>query len=577
MSTTHKGAKILALLAGSSIVLAACSTGGDEPADSGSSSAAAETKDISITVAHEQEFSAYNNGTGTDNAVKNAIVLNQVQTGFWEYGEDGSVVPNEEFGTYEKTSDDPLTVEYKINPDAAWSDGEPIDCDDIMLEWAANSGTYDVGEGDAATIMFDTAGTTGYELMEKPTCADGDKDFTIVYTEPFADWIAGIGADTLPAHVAETQSGVEDIIAAVEADDTAALQTVADFWNTGWRFNPGEIDQAIAPSSGPYLLGEWNPGQSITLEANEEYWGTPPTAKTIVVRFIDQESQAQALQNGDIGIAEPQPNPDVIDQLEAVGDTITVTQGDEFTFEHLDFNFATVFADADLRKAFALCVPRQGIVDTLIKPVNPNAEVAQSRYFLPFQPEYEQVAGEIQDGSYDTEDIAASKALVDEAGAAGTVVRIGYQTPNQRRTNAVDLIRASCNQAGFDVQDAGQEDFFEGGLSGGNFDVALFAWSGSPLVSSASSTYVTEGGNNNGKYTNPEVDALLAELDVTPDKDAQVELITQLETILWNDLATIPLFAFPGVVAYENGIENVTFQPSQSGVTWNMQRWDTAS
>ena len=52
-------------------------------------------------------------------------------TGFWEFGEDGTVVPDEEFGTYEKTSDDPLTVEYKINPDAAWSDGEPIDCDDV--------------------------------------------------------------------------------------------------------------------------------------------------------------------------------------------------------------------------------------------------------------------------------------------------------------------------------------------------------------------------------------------------------------------------------------------------------------
>jgi peptide/nickel transport system substrate-binding protein len=570
LSTMHKGAKILALLAGGSIALAACSTGGDTPEDTATSGdAAAETKDITITVAHEQEFSAYNNGTSQDNAVKNTIVLNQVLTGFWEFGEDGSVVPTEEFGTFEKTSDDPLTVEYKINPDAVWSDGEAIDCDDIMLMWAANSGTYDEGE----TVLFDTAGTTGFELMEKPTCADGDKDFTIVYTEPYSDWIAGVSS-ILPAHIAEQESGTEDIVAAVEADDTAALAPVAEFWNTGWRFNPGEIDEALVPSSGPYKLGAWEPGQSITLEANEEYWGTPAVAQQIVVRFIEQESQAQALQNGDVQVAEPQPNPDVITQLEAVGDQITVQQGDEFTYEHLDFNFETVFADADLRKAFALCVPRDQIVESLIKPVNANAEVAQSRYFLPFQPEYGQVADAIQDGSYDTANIAESKALVDAAGAAGTVVRIGYQTPNQRRTNSVDLIRASCNQAGFDVQDAGQEDFFEAGLSGGNFDVALFAWSGSPLVSGSSSTYVTGGGNNNGKYTNAEVDGWLAELDVTPDKDAQVELITQIETQLWNDLATIPIFAFPGVVAYDNTVTGVTFQPSQSSVTWNMQKWD---
>ena len=70
-----------------------------------------------------------------------------------------------------------------------WSDGEPIDCDDAVLMWAANSGTYDEGE----TVLFDTAGTTGFELQEKPDCEDGDKDFTLTYTQPYSDWIAGTG------------------------------------------------------------------------------------------------------------------------------------------------------------------------------------------------------------------------------------------------------------------------------------------------------------------------------------------------------------------------------------------------
>ena len=107
--------------------------------------------------------------------------------------------------------------------------------------------------------------------------------------------------------------------------------------------------------------------------------------------------------------------------------------------------------------------------------------------------------------------------------------------------------------------------------------MALFAWSGSPLVSGNSSIFITGGGKNNGKYTNAEVDALLRELDMTPDQDEQVELIKQIETILWDDLATIPIFSFPGVVAYDNAVESVTFQPSQSQVTWNMQKWDLAS
>jgi peptide/nickel transport system substrate-binding protein len=580
LSTTRKGAKFLALLAGGSLALSACSTGGggsssDENTSGGD---AGGTQDVTITVAHEQEFGSYNNNTAEENAVKNTVVLNQVLRGFWFFGEDGSVVPDTEFGTYEKTSDDPLTIKYTFADEATWSDGEPIDCDDFLLVWAANSGKYTTGEKDADgndVLLFSTAGTTGYDIMQKPKCADGDKEIEVVYDEPFADWQANFGS-FLPAHIVEEKAGGIDLVDAITNDDQEALTAAAEFYNTGWVFNPGEIDKSITPSAGPYTIESWQAGQSITLTANDKWWGTPPKAKNIVIRFIAQEQQAQALANGEIQIAEPQPNPDVVQQLEGLGDQVKVLQGDEYTYEHLDFNFGGAFKDADLRKAFALCVPRQLIIDNLIKPVNPNAEVMNSRYSFPFSPDYQDVVGGSYDGSYDKADVAAAKAILDEKGAAGTVVRIGYQTPNQRRTNEVDLIRSSCNQAGFDVQDAGQDDFFGNGLAAGNFDVALFAWAGSPLVTGSSSTFVTGGGNNNGKYSNPKVDELINELNVTPDPDAQTELVTQIEKILWDDLATIPIFAFPGIAAHATNIEGVKFQPSQTQITWNMQEWSVA-
>jgi peptide/nickel transport system substrate-binding protein len=580
LSTTRKGAKFLALLAGGSLALTACSTGGgggssDENTSGGD---AGGTQDVTITVAHEQEFGSYNNNTAEENAVKNTVVLNQVLRGFWFFGEDGSVVPDTEFGTFEKTSDDPLTVKYTFADGATWSDGEPIDCDDFLLVWAANSGKYTTGEKDADgndVPLFSTAGTTGYDIMQKPKCADGDTEVEVTYDEPFADWQANFGS-FLPAHIVEEKAGGIDLVDAITNDDQEALTAAAEFYNTGWVFNPGEIDKSITPSAGPYMIDSWQAGQSITLTANDKWWGTPPKSKTIVVRFIAQEQQAQALANGEIQIAEPQPNPDVVKQLEGLGDQVKVLQGDEYTYEHLDPNFAGVLKDPELRKAFALCVPRQLIIDNLIKPVNPNAQVMNSRYAFPFSPEYKDVVGGSYDGSYDKADVAAAKAIVDQKGAAGTVIRIGYQTPNQRRTNEVDLIRSSCNQAGFDVQDAGQDDFFGNGLAAGNFDVALFAWAGSPLVTGSSSTFVTGGGNNNGKYTNPKVDELINELNVTPDPDAQSELVTQVEKILWDDLATIPIFAFPGIAAHATNIEGVKFQPSQSQITWNMQEWTVA-
>ena len=579
MSTTRKGAKFLALLAGGSLVLSACSTAGEEePAEGEAAPAEEQINDATITVAHEQEFGSYNNNTAEENAVKNTFVLNQVLRGFWMYGEDGSLVPDTEFGTFEKTSDDPLTVEYTFADGATWSDGEPIDCDDFLLTWAANSGTYTTGETDPATgeegLLFSTAGTTGYDLTEKPQCEDGDTTIEVVYTEPFADWQSGwAGLAILPAHVVEEQAGGIDLIDAIQNDDQEALAAAAEFYNTGWVFNPGELDTAITPSAGPYMLESWDAGQSITLTANEEWWGTPPKTRNVTVRFIPQEQQAQALANGEIQIAEPQPNPDVVEQLEGLGDQVNVIQFDEYTYEHLDPNFAGAMSDPNLRRAFALCVPRQLIVDNLIKPVNANAESMDLRYVFPFSPEYQDMVGQAYDGTYEEANIEEARSILEENGLTGTTVRIGYQTPNQRRTNEVDLIRSSCNEAGFDIQDAGQEDFFGNGLAAGNFDVALFAWAGSPLVSGSSSTFTTGGGNNNGTYSNPEIDELINELNVTPDPDAQNELITQIETILWEDLATIPLFAFPAVVAHSNNIEGIKAQPSQTQVSWNMNEW----
>ena len=47
-----------------------------------------------------------------------------------------------------------------------------------------------------------------------------------------------------------------------------------------------------------------------------------------------------------------------------------------------------------------------------------------------------------------------AKELVEKSGVSKPTVRLGYQAGNQRRTETVALIKSSCDQAGFDVQDA---------------------------------------------------------------------------------------------------------------------------
>lgn len=575
MRKNQNGAKVLAMVAGGALVLSACST-----ADSGSdSTGSATTAEQTITAAWEQEFNAYNNQTGTNNATANSIVLNGVLTGFWGFGADGGIVENKDFGTYEKTSDNPLTVKYTINDKAVWSDGTPIDCDDVQLQWAATSNQFK----NAGKNIFDPASTAGMEQTEPIACNKGDRSFELKYTKPFADWAAMLGGTDLmmPAHVVTKAAGLseEDFIAAVKAKDATKLAKVAAFWNKGdFVAQPGTLNKAAMLSSGPYQLDSWQAGNSITLKANPKWWGEAPKASTVVIRTISGEQQAQALQNGEVQVISPQPQVDVVKQLEAIGSSVTVNKHDKYTYEHADYNFQGKFKDRKLREAFTLCMPRQQIIDNLIKPVNPDAKMLDMRYYFPFQKEYTDSVGQLDVAKYSKPDIAAAKKLVDEVSPGQKVtVRIGYRSPNPRRTNTVALIKSSCDQAGFTVQDAAQSDFFSNGLPNGNFDVALYAWAGSPLLSGTATTFVTGGGNNKGKYSNPEVDRLTAELNSETDSAKQVELVTQIEKILWEDLATIPMFVHPAVDAWSSNVEGVVPNFSQAEITWNMEEWHTKS
>jgi peptide/nickel transport system substrate-binding protein len=576
----------MALVAVSALGLAACATSSGSGSNSSStSSAQATTANTTIKAAYEQEFGSYNNNTADQNATKNAIVLNQVLRSFWNYGTDGSVVPDTDFGTFQKTSDNPLTIKYTINPKAVWSDGTPIECSDMVLTWAANSNAFPTGKKNAdgtPGYAFSTASSTGYDQMNMPQCNKGDKTFTVTYKKPFADWASMFGSSgaILPAHIVEQQSGVSDIIAAVKNKDMAQLTKAGNFYNTGWIFKAGNYKTAIAPSAGPYQVSSWQGGQSITLTANPKWWGTPPKSKTIVIRFITQDQQAQALQNGEVQVIKPQPNSEILGQLKNIGNSVSYSTHDEFTFEHLDFNFrkGNPFTDLKVREAFAKCVPRQTIVTNLIDPINPQAKVLDSLYKLPFQPGYSDFVSANGSSAYDKQDIAGAKQLLQQAGKTGVQVRIGYQTPNPRRTQEVALIRDSCGQAGFKVVDDGQTDFFGNGLANGNWDVALFAWSGSAIVTSNSSTYVTGGGNNNGKYSNPQVDQLTNQLNETLSSDAQAPIQQQLDKIVFSqDVASIPLFAFPGVIANDKNVQGVEFNASQSDLTWNMDKWASAT
>ena len=591
----------VAAAATGALLFSACTSpaGSDDPEAGGATDATAvadgpckadlgdvETADGEIKVSVEDEFLGYNSLTPETYSTYNSAVTERLMSTFYYFGTDGTICPDESYGTYKAISEDPLQVEYTLNDEAAWSDDVPVTYADYMLDWAARAITIDgkVTEDGTEKPLFNHIDglSLGDYVPEGPQADSVDaKTFTYDYERVYADWKIH-SYPPFPAHIVAEQVGVstEELVTAIQDRDLPILKKAAKFWNKGWLSQPGQVpDPAITPVTGPYNFKAdgWEAGQYITLEANPEYWGTPAATKELTFRFVSADAQIQALANGDLDVIQPNgPTVDTVTQLEQLGDAVNVDTDQGLTWEHLDFNFGSgVFSESlEAREAFALCVPRQKIVDDLIKPIAPEATVMNAREVFPFQEKYEDIVSGSYDGRYDEVDLDAAKEKFEAAGLKkGEEIRIGYAAPNPRRAAQVEAIKSSCDQVGFKIVDAAAADFFDKALPNGDFEVAMYAWAGSGQIASGENIYSTPGTQNQTQYSDKTVDEAWKTLASTTDEAVQQEQTVIIEKQLWDTLFGIPLFAHPGVIASSSSVQNVQNTASQSGVMWNAEQW----
>lgn len=600
MKISRIGAPI-AVAAVAALAVAGCTPQADSGLDEGTS----------ITIAWNQAFYSYNGNTSFGNATANNNITYMALSGFNYYNNTPELVKDESFGTYEMVSEDPLVVKYTLNEDVKWSDGTPIDAADLLLQWAALSRALDTPDFDPAeftdpdtgeftdafptdVVYFDSGATpdSGLGLVhETPEIGDDGRSITMTYSAPYVDWELSFAAP-LPAHVmGKNALGLEDneeakqaVIDAIQNEDQEALAGLSAFWNSGFNFTSLPDDPERYLSSGPYVITDFKADQFITLKANSEYVGdNKPAIEEITVRFIpDPLAAVQALENGEVDVISPQATADIKSALDAV-DGVTVLTGLEGTYEHVDLTFSNskngTFDNPKVREAFMKVIPRQEIVDKLIKPIiGDDALVRNSQLFVPGAEGYDDSIANNGSAAYEEVDIEGAKALLAEAGVTSPEVCILYATNNPRRVNEFQLIQASAAEAGFNVTDCGSDQW--GGLLGtpGAYDASFFGWQSTSLgVTSSGPTFQTGGINNLNFYSNKEVDKLVAELNTTFDADRQIEIQQEIDKLLWQDGYGVTIFQFPSVTAYSDRIEGVDPSILAPTIFWNVWDWKVVS
>lgn len=567
MKALGRRTAVTAAIASAALVLAACGgndTGtGANPTDSGGGGA---EPTGSMVYGESTSFPENLNPLiAAGNSVATANILIRIFPAPFVTLPDFSIAYDEDLLASEPTVEvdgETQTVQYEIAEDAVWSDGTPITAADFAFTYRLQKSS-DPADGGCESLL----GTTGYDQITDVTDDDG-KSVTVTYSSPFPDWKSLFSL--FPAHVLD------------KGDDAANCEATT----TGWPIATG-IPSDI--SGGPWQLKaeSINAGQKVlTLTPNPEWYGDGPLLAALTYQDIGSEASTtvSALQNGEVNLVNPQPQLDLVQQVQDLEPDVTSEITFGLSFEHFDMNLKNVhLAKPEVRKAFALALDRPALVAGTVGQFDERAQLLNNRFYVNNQPEYSDNAP----AEYNAQDVEGAKQLLESVGytqgADGMythptdgplTLKMSTTQNNPLRESTIDLATSQVAAAGIKIEKFLDADIFAGAdkptsLEARGFDIALFAWVSSPYVSGNVSLYKTGGGQNYAGVTNPEVDDLLTQLSTEVDADTAADLANQADTILWDEMATIPLYQKPIFTAWSNQYEGIEPNATNAGPLWN--------
>ena len=433
---------------------------------------------------------------------------------------DGSIVPG--MAQSWESSPDGLTWTFHLRPDAKWSNGDPVTAYDFLNSWkrvlepaTASEYAYQLGylvNGDA----YNTGKITDFSQVG----VKAPDDHTLVCTlaHPTAYFLELTSFQTLcPVHLPDVQK-----------------------YGGDWT-KPGHL-----VSNGPYMLKQWRLNDYIMLEANAHYWKPVPVRRLKVLPTNSATANFNLFFSG---------KTDLIQDTRSIPPTLVQDIKNQPYFHSNPFGATSFlrfnvkrkpFDDVRVRQALALGLDKEDIVtkitrcgekvaDTLVPPGN-------AGYVPPPGLSY---------------NVAKARELLAEA---------GY--PNGQGFPEVKLLyanRGTGEEVAAEIQALWKRDL---GISVGlraqewkvylntqelvDYDLDLGAWIGDYNdPQTFIDLFVTDGGNNDTGWSDPQYDQMLATSENTADPAARMKMLADMEKVLCVDQAPIvPIYFWVGMALY---------------------------
>ncbi len=477
----------------------------------------------------------------------------------------------------------PLTIVYTLNPKAVWSDGVPITAADFKYAWEEQ-------RGDPATSSPDVASIAGYRNISSVTGSNGGHTVTVRFKTPFADW-QELFANLLPAHVME---------------------------KVGWSPACTTVDPSVDLSAGPFMLGKVTP-QAITLVQNPRWWGTPANSKSITIHFASSTAElAQWMASGYVQVAAPSTvTQSFLTQMTGLPGAQSEVDTSA-TLLQLDMA-SSVESDLppDLRFAIALTVDRQDLVNQQVSWADPGIAPGNSHIVVQGQQNYQPPSSGSSTttippstSSTSTTTIGAggsvnfpvtpvptqAAAFIEESGLERTPgdpyyhsafgapfqLHMIYDSSDSWATAAAPVIQTELQEAGLDTTLLPVAGATQTGktLAAGFADLAVLPQTFTPYLSQTVGMYTQLLGptGKNGSqdwtgYSDSKFDQLVTTASEQLNLNTAMGFYTQADTMLWDNMVSLPLFAEPTALVWSRTIAGVNAEPRSTSLLWYAQYW----
>ncbi|WP_219413480.1 ABC transporter substrate-binding protein [Pseudonocardia nigra] len=416
-------------------------------------------------------------------------VLEQLYGTLTELDEDLEVVP----GLTEswQLSEDGTTLTLTLRQGVTFADGSTFDSADV--------------KSSLDRIREEATGAVAAASLASVTAVEAPDPSTVVLT------LSGPDAGILAALASVN-------LAMLSSEDTE--ETLAETSN----------------GTGAFTFAERSPNESITLTANESFWGGAPALSSLEFRVIpDETSIVSALQSGNVQFA-VFDDPLVAQSAEASG--VQITKTPQLSYHALQLNARKApLDDVDVRLAIQCAIDRQQVLDT--------AALGEG-----------EVTGPITSPAYRSDpaarpcpqrDVAKAKEYLAQAGHAGglTISTIVSQGEYATSVNEATNIQAQLAEAGITMNlEVLESGAYVDRWVAADFQSAVALNGGRPDPDGMYGRYFTSTGNLNevAGYSSPTLDGLFAQGKATADPAERKAIYEQVSAELENNAAWVWLF-----------------------------------